>query len=148
MPVPDSQTLQFRFIERINGPGFTQDVYAREGRSLSFTRTDFAATEIELMFEQDIAGVITHLNLPSEPTITVAREPQLQSLSASFLRMGFISYSQGGAVSRLEITGIATMEGKVVKLRYTDSTPTDTRQSSADAMLFFKHLLNLAPRPH
>jgi hypothetical protein len=148
MPVPDSQTLQFRFIERINGPGFTQDVYSREGRSLSFTRTDFAATEIELMFEQDIAGVITHLNLPSEPTITVAREPQLQSLSTSFLRMGFISYSQGGAVSRLEITGIATMEGKVVKLRYTDSTPTDTRQSSADAMLFFKHLLNLAPRAH
>ena len=148
MSAPETQTLHFKFIQRIDGPGYTQDVYSRDGKSLSFTRTDFLATEVELIFEQDIAGLIAHLNLPNDPKVTVAQQPQLHSLSSSLLRMGFVSYSQGETVTRLEITGLASMEGKLVKLRYTDPSPSDARQSSADAMLFFRHLLSLAPRPH
>lgn len=147
MSAPESQTLYFQFIKRVDGPGFSQDVYSRDGTALSFTRTNVPVEDIDTTFEVDLQGVISHLALPIEPQITVAREAELKALSPTLLRMGFLNFVSGGTVHRLEISGLGAMEGKLVKLRYTDPSPTDPRKSSADAMLFFRHLLLLAPKP-
>lgn len=147
MSAPESRTLYFQFIKRVDGPGFSQDIYTRDGAALSFTRTNQLVEDIDSVFEADLQGVISHLAFPIEPQITVAQEGELRALSPTLLRMGFLNFVSSGGVHRLEISGLGTMEGKLVKLRYTDPAPTDPRKSSADAMLFFRHLMLLAPKP-
>lgn len=150
-PSPEAQTLHFKFMERKEGPGFTQDVYTREGTSLSFIRTDLQVTAelIEEVFELDLKAVIEHVKPTQPPDIKVVREPELKALSSTFLRMGFLTFESLGANTvRLEMSGLAMMEGRFVKLRYSDLSTNDPRKSSADAMLFFKHLMLLAPKPN
>lgn len=148
---PETQTLHFKFVERSEGLGFTQDVYSRNGASLSFIRTNLIVKPetIEEVFEIDLQTIIQHLNLTQPPDIKVAREPELKALSSTFLRMGFLTFGdpKGGGV-RLEMSGLAAMEGRFVKLRYSDPSTDDPRKSSADAMLFFRHLMSLAPKPN
>ena len=150
-PSPETQTLRFKFVERKEGPGFTQDVYTRDGTSLSFIRTDLQVTPelIEEVFELDLQAVIEHVKPTQAPDIKVVREAELKALSSTFLRMGFLTFESLGANTvRLEMSGLATMEGRFVKLRYSDPSTDDPRMSSADAMLFFRHLMSLAPKPN
>jgi hypothetical protein len=129
----------FVLVKTIRQKSFTQHVYSRQGEALSVTHTALPDSLAGEIFQTDLKTFSEEGSASGAPQIRVVQPNDLAAMSGVFTHLGFLTYPAHG--SRVEVIGLSSKNGLVVKVRYTNLESADPRRDAAESVAIFRSIL-------
>lgn len=144
-PAPSIQIIPesngFIWSRSVQGNGFVQQIYSKNGSSLSLVLTNFAVSQSAEIMALELRQLERPLNAAQPGQIRLVTPKDMAAISASIRNLAFVTF--GPSPSRIEVVGLADVGGRILKMRYTNPSSTDPRIDASEAVAAFKQLAKL-----